>query len=66
MPLSGSYFYPQVQAPNSSYPNVALRNVTIIPTGSNSMMKIFVSGSANALFGVLPNGTVVRIITGSV
>lgn len=45
MPKSGSYFYPGVHKPNSSYPNVALRDVASAPSAAE-ITKIFASGSS--------------------
>ena len=64
MPQSGSYFYPQVQVPNSSYPSVDMREVAA-PAGSPNIGKLFVSASAgadtNSLFYVDDAGNVVNI-----
>ena len=67
MPLSGSYFYPQVHKPNSSYPSVDLRELPVAPEAGANLARLFVSGSEgnNTLYFVKENGAIVEL-TGSI
>jgi hypothetical protein len=72
MPVSGSYFYPQVQSPNSSYPTVDVRLLSLPPSASSNVGKLFMSASVpyfldpdgNAL--QLMGSSATSVITGTV
>lgn len=49
MPLSGSYFYPTVNAPNSSYPSVDLRP-SPSPGADSGLGKIYVNNSEELIY----------------
>ena len=49
MPQSGSYFYPQLQTPNSSYPSVVLRGVGAAPAQSAQLGKLYILSSSGDL-----------------
>ncbi len=57
MPISGSYYYPQVHAPNSSYPTVDLRELATAPPPATNLGRYFVSGGLS--YFIDPDGTVI-------
>ena len=59
MPISGSYNFPFVQTPNSSYPTVDLRTFTGSPGVSSNIAKIFYSGSS--IYSLLADGTLLNL-----
>lgn len=61
MPISGSYFYPGLSAPNSSYPSVDLRGLDSIPPAAVGVGRIFVLSSSKDLYYEDSDGNVVAI-----
>ncbi len=60
MPLSGSYFYPGINAPNSSYPTLDLRGLDSIPPAAG-LGRLFVLSSSQDLYYEDADGNVVVI-----
>lgn len=59
MPISGSYNFPFVQTPNSSYPTMDLRILGASPGASSGLAKTFYSGSS--LYTILGDGTLLNL-----
>ena len=62
MPISASYFYPQVQVPNSSYPSVVMREVSasLVPGGTD-LGKLYVAED-NSFHYVSEDGTDTEVV----
>jgi len=65
--VSGSYYYPVMQKPNSSYPTVDFRELPNAPVSGSNIIRLFASGSEgqNTLYFVKENGAIVQL-TGSI
>ena len=61
MPVSGSYYYPQVQVPNSSYPSVDLRGLASSPTTAAGIGRLYVLSGTNDLYYKDADGNVIAI-----
>lgn len=62
MPSSGSYYYPQMSAPNSSYPTVDLRKVSA-PSSAANLGRIYVDTNGDLHF-LDPNGNDILVVQG--
>lgn len=60
MPLSGGYYYPVTQKPNSSYPSVDMRAVASVGT-VDGLGRLYVLSGTNDLYYRDPNGNEVPI-----
>ncbi len=56
MPISGTYYYPVAQKPNSSYPAIDVRGLGDHPSTASGLGRLYMLSSSNDLYFKDPDG----------